>query len=251
MSVRSTYYPSSQLNQFVDLIWIGDGNDLTTSSYHHATLFTELIFNYDGHFQMNGQNVESFVSNNSLYIISGLKSKPFHTSTSGSYNNVGLIMKPQGYGILLDHFGSKIFEDLSEIIYETLVLPDSPNYSRIESFLLALFERASIDSDILKFEKHSSSELLGKGFHKNFADGISSSQKAFISKFKRLYHLTPNKYLLLKQVNYAAQLMKSHPNFSLTEIGLEAGFYDQSHFIRTFKAHHGYTPKQFKMIKNQ
>lgn len=250
MNIRSTYCPSSRLNQFIDLIWIGDGNKLETSSFHYAAMFTEVVFNYDGNFQMDGQNVEHFSSNGNQQIISGLKSRPFYTGTSGSYNNVGLIMKPHGYGLLLDHFGTKTFDNLSEIIHENLVDKELPDYSVVEESLLKLFEKKSIDTDILKFEKLSSIEFIKKGFHKNFANSISTSQKSFIGKFKRLYHLTPNKYLLLKQVNCATRLIQAYPSTSLTEIGLEAGFYDQAHFIRTFKAHHGYSPKQFEATKN-
>ena len=227
MNIRSTYSPGTPLNQFIDLIWIGDGTDLKMSSFHHAALFTELIFNYDGYFRVKGQNVENFGSTNGTQIISGLKSTPFHTSTSGTYNNVGILMKPHGYGMLIERFGTKEIEDLSEIIHENLMVTSAPNYAVVESYLTKLFGRGSIDPDIIKFEKQSSFELLGSGFH----------------------HLTPNKYLLLKQVNYASRLIQSNPNSSLTEIGLEAGFYDQSHFIRSFKTHYGYTPKQLKMGK--
>ena len=158
-------------------------------------------------------------------------------------------MKPHGYGMLIERFGTKEIEDLSEIIHENLMVTSAPNYAVVESYLTKLFGRGSIDPDIIKFEKQSSFELLGSGFHKNFNKGLVVSQKSFIRKFKRLYHLTPNKYLLLKQVNYASRLIQSNPNSSLTEIGLEAGFYDQSHFIRSFKTHYGYTPKQLKMGK--
>lgn len=245
----TTYYPESLLNQFIDLIWVGDGNEFNLSSSHHAPLFTELIFNFDGNFRIDGQNVEYFTSTNDIQILSGLKSSPFQTTTFGRYLNVGIIMKPHSYGILLDKFGTNEFSVLSELIHENLLMPESPKFDEVESYLLTLFKNNSIDSDIVKFENRSSLELLRKGSHKGFNDLISISQKSFIQKFKKLYHLTPSRYLRLKQVNYATNLILSNPNDSLTEIGLEAGFYDQSHFIRTFKSHHGYTPKDFKSAK--
>ncbi|MCC6383784.1 MAG: helix-turn-helix transcriptional regulator [Bacteroidia bacterium] len=33
---------------------------------------------------------------------------------------------------------------------------------------------------------------------------------------------------------------------SLTQIGLEAGYYDQSHFIREFKSYTNLTPKEYQ-----
>jgi len=38
----------------------------------------------------------------------------------------------------------------------------------------------------------------------------------------------------------------SHSKQKLTEIGYEAGYYDQSHFIREFKSFTNLTPKQYR-----
>ncbi|MBW7838545.1 MAG: AraC family transcriptional regulator [Chitinophagaceae bacterium] len=38
-----------------------------------------------------------------------------------------------------------------------------------------------------------------------------------------------------------------HSNLPLTQIGLEAGYYDQSHFIREFKSFTGLTPKEYQL----
>ena len=43
----------------------------------------------------------------------------------------------------------------------------------------------------------------------------------------------------------AVSLIQTNPMKSLSYIGLEAGYYDQSHFIREFKDFSGVTPKEF------
>jgi AraC-like DNA-binding protein len=44
--------------------------------------------------------------------------------------------------------------------------------------------------------------------------------------------------------------MKAKKKISLTELALEAGYYDQSHFTNDFKEITGLSPKQFiKMIE--
>jgi AraC-like DNA-binding protein len=46
---------------------------------------------------------------------------------------------------------------------------------------------------------------------------------------------------------YLASLAGLHdPSVSLTELAYASGFYDQSHFIREFKAFTGLTPKQYR-----
>ena len=213
-------------------------------------MFTELIFNYGDQFQVKGENTESFVSMSDHYIISGLKTTPFRTTLSGKHLNVGFILKPHYYGVLLDQFASCKMQMLSEMLFEELIEPDTPRFKKIETTLTKFFGLVDIDPDLRKFENHISPELMRNGALRDFSNSTSITQKSFIKKFKKLYTLTPSEYLRLKQVNYATQLIQRHPKVSLTQVGLESGFYDQSHFIRVFKKHHGRTPKQFQKTQS-
>lgn len=217
-----------------------------SSSSHYAGLFTELIFNYGEQFDVEGENTESFVSGSGHCIISGLKTSPFRTTVAGKHLNVGFILKPNYYGQLLDQFAGKNMEILSETLYQQLIEPEIPRFHTIENALAKFFRLADIGADLNKFEKHILPEHLRNGVLKDFSDSNSISQKSFISRFKRHYALTPGQYLRLRQVNYATKLIQTYEKASFTEVGAEAGFYDQSHFIRVFKRHHGCTPKQFR-----
>lgn len=245
MIIEKTYRPSFPLNQYIDLIWIGKAPELEISSSHHPAMFTELIFNYGDTFNVEGQNVENLVSNTDHQILSGLKTEPFQTEVSGTYGNVGLILKPFCYGMLFNKFGSKAMEYISEILFEQLFVPTNPDINKIEQHLLKIFEVSPIDSDLEKFEKYISINLLEKGSLTDFNMSISISQKSFIQKFKKHFLLTPSEYIKLKQVNYAIQLLQSNNSKKLIDIGLDSGFYDQSHFIKVFKKFCGVTPKQF------
>ncbi|WP_299576984.1 AraC family transcriptional regulator [uncultured Sunxiuqinia sp.] len=245
MIIEKTYNPSFPLNQYVDLIWIGKASELEMSSSHHAALFTELIFNYGDKFEIEGQNVENLASSNGHQILSGLKTSPFQTKIFGTYGNVGLILKPFCYGMLTKKFGSKAMDNISAILFEQLFVPTNPDFERVEQHLLKIFEVTPIDNDLAKFESYISKNLLEKGSLKDFNMSISISQKSFIQKFKKHFLLTPSEYIKLKQVNYAIQLLQNKDSEKLINIGLDSGFYDQSHFIRVFKKFCGVTPKQF------
>ncbi|WP_109829582.1 helix-turn-helix transcriptional regulator [Reichenbachiella versicolor] len=245
MYIEKKYYPRYPLNQCVDMIWVGTAPELKTSSSHHAALFTELIFNYGDTFILDGQNVENIHSRFDHQILSGLKTEPFQVSVSGKYNNAGLILKPYCYGMLYNKFGSKIFDQVSEIIFEQFFATLDPDLDKLERDLFKAFGNPSIDLDFKKFEYHLAKSFVQKGSLKQFSDSISSSQKSFIQKFKTHYHITPSEYIRLKQVNYAIQMLQDSKSKKLIHIGLDSGFYDQSHFIRVFKKHCGVTPKQF------
>jgi len=249
--IVKTYHPNYPLNQFIDLIWVGKAADLEISSSHHAVLFTELIFNYGDTFKVEGQNIENLVSNTNHQILSGLKTEPFQTKISGVYSNVGLILKPFCYGMLHNKFRTKAMDQISEILFENLVAPSNPDFYKVEQNLLELFEVNPVDNDLVKFEKYISTNLLNDSSLKDFNLSISISQKSFIQKFKKHFHLTPSEYIKLKQVNYAIQLIQNNNSEKLINIGLDSGFYDQSHFIKVFKKFCGVTPKQFIKRKEE
>jgi len=240
----SVYKPSDPLNQFVDTIWFGQSSNLKIESSHYAALFTELIFNYGDAFEVGGQHVEYFNDKYVSQIISGLKTKPFQTRILGTYKCVGLIMKPFCFGLLLDHLGTSTFRQVSEIIYETIINCENPNFKHLEKTLLGVFSKYQLDADLIRFDDFVSETNLGKGLMRDFNLKIAMSQKAFIQKFKRHYLLTPKDYFQLKKINQSIALIENNQSSSLTEIALSTGFYDQSHFIRTFKKFCGYSPKK-------
>lgn len=244
MISEKTYRPKAPLNQFVDFIWIGQAPELNIESNHYAALFTELIFNYGNIFQVEGQNVESFKNKYVHQIISGLKTKPFQTKISGVYNSAGLILKPFCFGFLLDKLGTKDFENLSEIVYEFLFECKTPNFKKLESNLENIFCKLQLDLDLIKYEQFISKNDLNNGVMQTFNQSIEVSQKNFIQKFKKHYKITPNQYFKLNKINKTIQLIENNKSCNLTEIGLQSGFYDQSHFIKNFKDFCGYSPKE-------
>jgi AraC family transcriptional regulator len=69
-----------------------------------------------------------------------------------------------------------------------------------------------------------------------------------ISKhFPKYFGATLGEYMRKLKVNRSIQLINQTPE-SLTKIGFECGFSDQSHFIRTFKEETGFLPKDFRKI---
>jgi AraC-like DNA-binding protein len=80
----------------------------------------------------------------------------------------------------------------------------------------------------------------------NLSQNVGLSKYHFIRIFKERVGLTPHQYIVTKRVQRAKELIAS--GSKLSNVAIEVGFNDQSHFIRNFKKIYGYLPKE--IIKN-
>lgn len=74
------------------------------------------------------------------------------------------------------------------------------------------------------------------------------SRTSYISRFKRVTGLPPAKFQRQYRVSIAKQLL-SDLSLSESEISQQTGYYDTSHFIRTFLAETGMTPSEYRRTK--
>lgn len=72
---------------------------------------------------------------------------------------------------------------------------------------------------------------------------LSISQ--FDRRFKRLFQLTPQQFLLRVRLNAACQMLASTDR-SILHIALRTGFYDQSYFTKHFRRQMGITPTTYR-----
>lgn len=90
--------------------------------------------------------------------------------------------------------------------------------------------------------------------HENYADAIEIPYLARISgmslsqferKFKNLFQLTPQHYILEIRLNMACKLMIT-TEYTISQIAHDCGFYDHSHFTRQFVRKFGITPSEYQ-----
>ena len=77
------------------------------------------------------------------------------------------------------------------------------------------------------------------------ADLIFLSVSQLDRKFKKLYQITPQKYILRVRINAACQLL-TRTEKRVSEIALESGFYDQSYFTKQFVNLMGLSPSEYR-----
>ncbi len=86
-------------------------------------------------------------------------------------------------------------------------------------------------------------EQRGTGRMKDLARALNISQDPFEKRFRALVGSTPKQYASVIRLR---DVISRYPSFStLTEASLDAGYFDQSHFIRDFKLFTGQPPKEF------
>ena len=71
------------------------------------------------------------------------------------------------------------------------------------------------------------------------------SQATFCRVFRETMQTTPAKYLTTIRLNAARRLLTTTDRL-VTDIAVETGFWDQSHFVKAFKAERGITPGQYR-----
>jgi len=74
---------------------------------------------------------------------------------------------------------------------------------------------------------------------------VHLSVSQFDRRFKRLFQMTAQQFLLRVRVNAASRMLTSDDH-SVAEIALRTGFYDQSYFTKHFKRQTGMTPTDYR-----
>lgn len=80
---------------------------------------------------------------------------------------------------------------------------------------------------------------------RDLAEQVHLSVSQFERRFKNLFQTTPAQYLVRFRLNKASQLLAVTAT-KMTEIALQCGFYDHSHFIRQFTRAYGVSPSAYR-----
>ncbi|MCU0451757.1 MAG: AraC family transcriptional regulator [Bernardetiaceae bacterium] len=97
-------------------------------------------------------------------------------------------------------------------------------------------------------DKPDLAQVLEQHYTKNlsltaFAHLAGRSLAAFKRDFERIFNQTPARWLKERRLKLAHHLL-AHTQKQVSEIALEVGFEDYSHFTRSFKAQYGLLPSQ-------
>jgi AraC-like DNA-binding protein len=92
----------------------------------------------------------------------------------------------------------------------------------------------------IAYIQNSRGQISTGNIHREF----SISERQFERIFRFNVGISPKRFVEIARLNYAISIISKNSN--LTETAYEAGYYDQSHFIRSFKFYTGMTPGEFR-----
>jgi len=119
---------------------------------------------------------------------------------------------------------------------------DAERVRRVEAFLLDHLvnpkQDALISNAVRLIRQHNGIIRIDK-----LASSLYLSKDPFEKRFRGLVGSTPKQYASIIRLR---GLIQNFPSFSsLTEASYEAGYFDQSHFIKDFRLFTGRSPKEF------
>ena len=84
----------------------------------------------------------------------------------------------------------------------------------------------------------------------DFAKLCGKSLSSFKRDFKEYFGTTPNRWLINKRLEHSKMLLQG-TNLTVSEIGYDCGFKNNSHFIQAFKKKENVTPNKFRALKKE
>jgi len=148
------------------------------------------------------------------------------------------------------HYAAELMGIITQINQDTLT--QSETEAKITALLQKLFvhyaDAEHIPEEALLFDqiKQYILEHIDQEISAATIAAHTGYSTAHISRrFKQHFGLTLQAFLIDQRIHHAKALMLQNSDLSLAQIALEAGFYDQSHFVKNFKKAYSISPNAY------
>lgn len=159
----------------------------------------------------------------------------------------------------------QLLENYYHSIQSYLSLSERPSEQllmlKFEELLLSLFSNKKHQPltdyfiSLCQSQEYHMTRVMEENFAYNlkledYAQLCHMSLSTFKKSFKQHYHTTPAAWLQQRKLQHALHLVLN-TDLTISQISLECGFEDTSHFIRVFKQNHQLTPLQFRQTRSK
>jgi AraC-like DNA-binding protein len=114
-------------------------------------------------------------------------------------------------------------------------IPTFEKFSILNDFMYILFKTTLTVDEKLRAQLNYIMDRKGSLKINELSSEFGTSKVTLRKHFINKVGLTPKKVAKIWRMNHFLDMKAQKPTMNLTELSLEAGFYDQAHFIREFK----------------
>jgi AraC-like DNA-binding protein len=259
--ISLTIKPSKTLEAFIDYYWVFESPDISGigEQFVYPQGSSELMFHYETPFSTINSEGQAKMQTECFLCTQKLTS--MRVSPIGKIGLISVYFKPYGASVMFDVIANELNEiniDLGNVVgdkYKALIdeIASAANFQiRIGIIEKYLLKRMALRSIYEIGPLGKAIDLINLRCGMLSVDDVASAACMSGRHLDRLFvkriGLSPKQFIRVRKMNFAISLMKAKKKISLTELALEAGYYDQSHFTNDFKEITGITPKQFIKI---
>ncbi|WP_143307179.1 helix-turn-helix domain-containing protein [Chitinophaga vietnamensis] len=247
------FLPSLPLRPFIREIMIIESELATDSSITPDTSIV-MAFRFMGHVAKKEGTEKAIIPASSITGIRKSVRTLFYEKASANL----LVMFKEGgmaafsrtpahelFGLHVSTDNIFLSSEQEEILERLVAAPDNQRrIAIIETFLLKkLFDGKTGPDPRIDHAIQLIKQQHGIVRIKELAPALHISQDAFEKRFRALVGATPKQYASIVRLK---NLINNYASYtSLTDASYEAGYFDQSHFIKDFRGFTGQTPKDF------
>jgi len=253
------YYPTNETEKiFIKSIW--RLSELDTNKKVETILpkgTVELIFNFSDQIDYVNPTLQISRKLPSVFI-NGLNFNPFKLLKTGYQDFLGVQLNAPGLKLLFNisakEFNDRVYEgsifcpyldSLTNELFGKLTFSE-----QVEVILKWVRKKVSIVNygySIDRVQRLMSLNFFRELTVRKISDEICLSERQLRRFSLEWLGMSTEEFIHYNKYLTTLQLLHDS-KWTLTEIGLKAGYYDQSHFIREFKSYTELTPKEYRKI---
>ncbi|MXV16262.1 helix-turn-helix domain-containing protein [Hufsiella ginkgonis] len=247
--------PSPELAAIIECYWIIISDDATPAEQKIIPDgFVEIIFHLGDPYVIR---LKDRWEEQPTALLAGQISRHFMLKNTGRSHMVAIKLKPTAvyhlFGLDMHLLKDRV-ADLHQAIkgdpfrHLETVLRDTPGHREVTGLLNDCFKKLLADSDYRPGPADRAVELI-TGNHgmisvSKLLPGSGTGERRLEYLFRKMVGLSPKLFARIVRFNYIFSLVdEEETNWS--EIVYKAAFFDQSHFIRNFKAFTGENPSAY------
>lgn len=144
-----------------------------------------------------------------------------------------------------DEFVASFKSESDPLIMESMAIMFLGNFI-FNSFDMQPIEKASAQrqTELVQVKNYMDENFKEQIQLDDLASISGMTKFSFLRNFKKNYKLSPHAYLVNQRINHAKQLLLEGKTVARTAV--TCGFFDQSHFVKTFRQYVGIAPIDYK-----